>query len=498
MTSNTASVWLRFTVQRILLRCRACPSLERSSWLGSFQTQSALAVVGLAGLMGLTSWVVAWVSIWLVPIYLTTMVLIFAAPVTLLVPVQRSAGSKGVGGNSDTESSKDRGQGPLGSLSSDPPVTVEIDLMAGGAHEALASGASSSGPAAAKPRRPRSRARKPAKPVVETVPVSAPAAWIRIGPGKFVRADLQGQVDTEPSDSGPLVAPSQNQTDRSVSPIALPDVTALTTESALVDHTSALAEPVEPDMRRDIWVPSEESGTDLNPVLDSTAAALEIQANAARDELCSSALPLPGDTAQVSAPDPLISVSVAREWGIKPARFGLDRLLAASERASDCIPMSLPMLCDARAESGAGTGTEVDLIPAGVLVSQRFENHGPTPMVPCLDSALAHLGGDGESLRRDTPGTKYGWLCSTPRSQPHRRSGYLDRSRRLRSARSARSSRQFGGSARLGLAFSLRAQSGAQRRFGWLGRVQRGFRSRSPPPRTRTTRPAQIRKARSG
>jgi hypothetical protein len=497
MTSSTASVWVRFTARRMLSRYRARASLGARPWLGWLRTQSTLAVVGLAGLMGLTSWVVAWVSVWLVPIYLTTMVLIFAVPFTL--PARRSAGSEGVGGNGDTESRKDRGQGSLGSFSPDPPVTLEIDPRAGGAHEGLASAAGSSGPAAAKPRRPRSRARKPARPVVETVPASTPAAWIRIGPGKFVRADPQGQGYAESSDSGALIAPTHDQADGSVSPIALPDVTALTAESALVEHTRALAEPVKPDMNRILRVPSEEAGTDPNPALASMAAVLEIQANAVRDEPCNSAFPVPIDTVQVSAPDSLISESVPGECRITPARFGLDPVIAASERASDCVPVSLPVLCDARAESGAGTEIEVDLTTAVALDSTHFdENHWPTSLVPCLDSALVHLGGGRESLPCGPSGTKYGWNCLTPKSRPHRHPECLDRSSRLRPIRSARSSRQFGGSACLGLASSLRAPYGARRTFGWVGRVQRGFRSRSPPLRTRTTRPARIRNARSG
>ena len=49
------------------------PALAERSW-------EKRGVVVLAALMGFTSWVVASISTWLVPVYVTAMVLIFVTP----------------------------------------------------------------------------------------------------------------------------------------------------------------------------------------------------------------------------------------------------------------------------------------------------------------------------------------------------------------------------------------------------------------------------------
>jgi hypothetical protein len=146
---------------------------------------------GLAVLTCLTAWAVASVSPWMVPVYLALMVLIFITPRNrrqLLRLFQRSAQPVGI-----DEGSPDR------KLSTASVGTVEILYCADqpahdpAANELTVDPASSApdpvGSGAVKPWRGRTRARKAGKSAAEAASVLPPVAWIRVGPGKFVRAD---------------------------------------------------------------------------------------------------------------------------------------------------------------------------------------------------------------------------------------------------------------------------------------------------------------------
>jgi len=145
-------------------------------------------MVVLAGLLGLTSWVIASVSTWLVPVYVTVMALIFVIP-----RAERPPGSGPLGDKGEPDLDKDKGSEASGLTSPDPDPRDAVVQAASSSAEALASDTDWSGPGAVKPKRARSRARKPpAKPGAESATAAA-ATWIRVGPGKFVRADSYSQ-----------------------------------------------------------------------------------------------------------------------------------------------------------------------------------------------------------------------------------------------------------------------------------------------------------------
>jgi hypothetical protein len=77
------------------------------------------------------------------------------------------------------------------------PPAVDLDSAVAADEtptEPSSSAPDSAGSAGVKPKRGRGRARRAAKTAVEPVLESAPATWIRVGPGKFVRADATIQA----------------------------------------------------------------------------------------------------------------------------------------------------------------------------------------------------------------------------------------------------------------------------------------------------------------
>ena len=69
------------------------PALGAKADEGRSELFRTLGIVALAVLMGLTSWVIASVSTWMVPAYVTAMVLIFATPRAPHGPVEHSTTS---------------------------------------------------------------------------------------------------------------------------------------------------------------------------------------------------------------------------------------------------------------------------------------------------------------------------------------------------------------------------------------------------------------------
>jgi hypothetical protein len=154
--------------------------------------------VGLAlvVLVSLTTIAVAWVSVWWAPAYLALMALIFVTPQRRSRPDQVSkSGEESANGaltdlgrnlRVDREDEGDQHDLAFESLSS--LVVVESTTNAAGFSP------DSTSSATAKTRRSRGRARKAAKTVAEPALDSASVTWIRVGPGKFVRADANSQA----------------------------------------------------------------------------------------------------------------------------------------------------------------------------------------------------------------------------------------------------------------------------------------------------------------
>jgi hypothetical protein len=164
--SRSAAQWLHNWVRVY----GASGSLARAN--GREPGASGLGL-GLLALMVLTTFVVAWVSVWWVPAYLALMVLIFVA----------TYANHGL--RDRTEQGVNHHHGP----------EIIADTTAGGTTaESAVLDRGSTRPGASKSRRGRGRSRKVAM-VTESPAGSSSVTWIRVGPGKFVRAD----ANTAPS-----------------------------------------------------------------------------------------------------------------------------------------------------------------------------------------------------------------------------------------------------------------------------------------------------------
>jgi hypothetical protein len=253
---------------------------------------------GLVALMGLTTYAVASVSVWLVPAYLALMVLIF------VTPRGRRPSAKKPGAGSVSTGAAAVGQGlrmdraaraadhrPAAELDVDPAVSEATTEPSGSRPEFTGSGI-------AKPRRGRVRARKAAKTAVEPAPDSASVSWIRVGPGKFVRADNSVQA-VDQAQAAEVAA--------GASPVTDVPATAL-----------CAAEESQPQV--------EEVTADASPAADApTPATMTPTAPAvALSEQASPDLPAwnPGDVEAVTASDGRVSGPVTEEYGIAPSAFG--------------------------------------------------------------------------------------------------------------------------------------------------------------------------------
>ena len=148
-------------------------------------------VLGLAVLVGLTSGAIASVSPWLVTIYATAMVLIFALPRTRTADDDHGTGcaEEDRGGAKVQAGNRERLR-----LQKDSRERSTLDD--GASLEAPTGQTPHSVPPAAPTRRNRTRARKTVKPPSEPAPESSVAAWLQVAPGKFVRADAQPSAAT--------------------------------------------------------------------------------------------------------------------------------------------------------------------------------------------------------------------------------------------------------------------------------------------------------------
>ena len=280
-------------------------------------------MVVLAGLLGITSWVVASVSTWLVPVYVTAMVFIFVSP-----RAENPEGSQGAGDPRGPAAGEEPAKGAKGPSSTAPPPSRGAEPPAGDPPEAPAKGSSpsASGPAAtAKPRR-RSRARKPAKPGSEPAVVAAPATWIRVGPGKFVRADLHAQAAEAgaPPPPEPAVEPSQAPTPDEGVTHDSPEARVPVEEPAQADAPLE-AGPIEPGPSPEVPAPSDEVVAAPDPEPDPpTVTAQEPRADEASEEPSPPELPGAGAIDEDILADPPDPEPVPEAYGIAPSAFDPD------------------------------------------------------------------------------------------------------------------------------------------------------------------------------
>jgi hypothetical protein len=196
VTSRTPKVRPRHAARWFRDRVRAHVGSSTSAVADRYWPKATGMSLALVVLVGLTTVTVAWVSVWWVPAYLALMVLIFVTPQ----------------GRGRPERESKPGEVSAGSVSTDLDHGLRVDCADETDHHRLAvesiSGSivdksttetagispDSTSAETAKPRRARGRARKAAKTATEPVLESASVTWIRVGPGKFVRADANSQV----------------------------------------------------------------------------------------------------------------------------------------------------------------------------------------------------------------------------------------------------------------------------------------------------------------
>jgi hypothetical protein len=271
VTSRTPNTRPRPAARLFRVRFHDRPGLASRSVAERRRIRTALVGLGLVALMGLTTWAVASISAWLVPAYLSLMVLILAAP-----RGQRASSASepraGSSGAEVAELGRDPGTDRAAGVGDAyPAAEPDSDLPAGEATEALTSRPDPAGAGTAKPRRSRVRARKTARTAAEPAPDSPSVAWIRVGPGKFVRADLSVQVpDRAPAEA---VADANPATD------------------APAAETPPSTAPAATELERD--APDSPEST-------------------------------PGDEGVVPASDPGDPGSVTEEYGIAPSAFGTE------------------------------------------------------------------------------------------------------------------------------------------------------------------------------
>jgi hypothetical protein len=170
-TASTPNTRPRAKAKRAVNRHRVDLGAPTEEGTRPTRLGKTLGMVMLTGLLGLTSWVVASVSTWLVPVYVTVMVLIFVTP-----RPERPRGSSLLGEKGKPDLDKEKASEAYGLSSSDPTLGNAAVEAACSPVEASASAMDTDwpGPGAMKPKRARNRARKPpAKPAVE----SADQGW---------------------------------------------------------------------------------------------------------------------------------------------------------------------------------------------------------------------------------------------------------------------------------------------------------------------------------
>lgn len=196
-TSRTHNAWLKPAARRLraqfVSRHVGAPKRRRRlPWAG----------FGFVALISLTAWVIASVSIWLVPVYLALMILIFAVPrggrSSELPSRQVSQSGQVDCAAPDHDIPADQNDGvdqyPVAAVELGPEIGEPTAASRGRGLDDVSSDT-------VKPRRTRVRARKSARTGGEPTADSGSVTWIRVGPGKFVRADASSQaVESVPAD----------------------------------------------------------------------------------------------------------------------------------------------------------------------------------------------------------------------------------------------------------------------------------------------------------
>jgi hypothetical protein len=348
---------------------------SRSGWIGR-------AVLAL--LIGLTAWVVSWVSLWWVAGYLVVMGLIF------IEPRGWRTSKAATGSDDDAVESRvrvnrfhgwlrrtDRAEGPIDHRSADEPEVVSLaDEVTEtlGADARSEQGSSDAG----KSRRGRGRGRRSAKTADSVAPANAAVTWIRVGPGKFVRADsytsASNLVDPAESQESTTGTVRDANTPESISsPIEEP----VAREHLVTDDLERLTATVEENMVSDVPDTDALADTIPAPVVSITATVEPSLPEAVTEETSyPMAVTVPSWTDESALP------TVAEEYGIAPSAFGsgldevtwdndcdrddsggVDRFEPDTDLVhdldSECVSAEADELAESSAEFGAISGHQV-------------------------------------------------------------------------------------------------------------------------------------------
>src|SRR5271157_3920918 len=318
--------------------------------------------------------------------------------------------------------SAERESGASSPVSSGPDSLGATTLEVDGSPEASATGTKPTGSTTAKRRHTRGRGRKPVKPGPVPIVATTPAAWIRIGPGRFVRADSQDQgYASAPVPHGTLEA-AEASIGAAGSPPDLVEETNPTAVSTEVD-VPIWAGLNEPGPSPEHETPSEEPAAIADPEPGSSAVA---PATIAIDE--------------DSPADSIVAEPVTEEYGIAPSAFGPSLLEASLEEDHGQGWTDLP--------DSTGTGTKT---PADA--------------------------GDGNE-------SGYDWMRLKLESGLHTAFGCRPRLELPQRLQKVRCGERRQGFRKVGRAANCRGRAMVQRNFGRSSRAHRGYQPRSPPARS--------------
>ena len=525
-TSSTPKVKSSTASRRTPFRRHHEPGEPATAGARRAELVRILGIVVLAALMGLTSWVVASISTWLVPVYVTAMGLIFVIPQVQLLGEPEPAGEPaGVSADRASEAAS-----PASSGADSPGATT---LEGDGSPDASATGAKPSGSPTPKRRRTRGQGRKPVKPGPEPAITTSPAAWIRIGPGKFVRADSQDQGDASaPVPHAPLEAAEASIEAKSCPP-DLVDHAPLEAAEASIEAKSCPPDLVDhaPLEAAEASIEAKSCPPDLVDHAPLEAAEASIEAKSCPPDLVeetnpnavSTAVDVPnradlnesGPSPEHETPSGEPAAIADPEPGSSVVALVLKADVERQESDSTAAPATIAIGEDSPADSIDVGRQESDstAAPATIAIDQDFpadsivaepvtEEYGTTPSAfgpSLLEASLEkedHEQGwtdlpDSTGTGTKTPvdagngnGNRCNWMrlklrsgvqtafCCLPR---------LEKSRRLQNARSGERRQGF---AESGRAANCSARAMVRRNFGRSSRAHRGYQPRSPPARS--------------
>ena len=488
-TSSTPKVRSSTASRRTPFRRHHEPGEPATAGARRAELVRILGTVVLAALMGLTSWVVASISTWLVPVYVTAMVLIFVIPQAQLLGEPEPAGEP-AGVSADRAS---KATSPASSGADSPGATT---LGVDGSPEASATGAKPAGSPTPKRRRTRGQGRKPVKPGPEPAVTTSPAAWIRIGPGKFVRADSQDQGCA----SAPIPHATLEAAEASIAAkSAPPDLVEETNPNAV---STAVDVPNRADLNEsgpspEHEIPSEEPAAIADPEPGSSVVALVLKADVGRQESDSTAAPA---MIAIDEGSPADLIDVGRQESnstATPATIAIDEGSPADsidvgrqESDSTAAPATIAIDEDSAADSivAESVTEEYGIAPSAfgpILLEASLEKEDHEQGWTDLPDST----GTGTKTPVDAGngnGSRCNWMRLRLQSGVQTASGCLPRlekSRRLQNV-NVRSGERRQGFAELGRAANCPACAMVRRNFGRSSRAHRGYQPRSPPARS--------------